>query len=88
MIARETLLFESCVRRFSGEFSVRISILVLLVFRDDAQSLDSSSAKIYEPVPGEPVRIMCCGLLHKVPEKEQIQNSRNIFKITFFIKPA
>ena len=51
MIAREILLFESCVKRFAAEISGRITSSELLVFREDAQSLDSSVAKIYEPVP-------------------------------------
>ena len=51
MIAREILLFESCVKRFAAEISGRITSSELLVFREVAQSLDSSAAKIYEPVP-------------------------------------
>ncbi len=59
MIARETLLFESCVKRFPAETSARITSSDLLVFRDEDKSLDNSFANIYEPVACEAVRIMC-----------------------------
>ena len=51
MIAREILLFESCVKRFASVISGRITSSDLLDFWEDAQSLDNSVAKIYEPVP-------------------------------------
>jgi len=59
MIARETLLFESCVKRFPAETSARITSFDLLVFRYEDKSLDNSFANIYEPVPCEAVRITC-----------------------------